>query len=290
MSLAYSMPLAPTTLKNYTAALSRLEKAGQLNYDGPNNTILLHSTLIEYLTKRVVNPGSRKVYIYAILNEIKDWSEEAKAPYVKIGKELSDTCAKLAVSQTLKESRAVNMLDWYNVTILYTKAKRILSPEDFLIYCLYTLNPPVRADYVNMPVIYHYGTTPRTDVTKNYCVVHNEEAYFVFNVYKTAKAYGQTIVSLDPILFEMVKDIPNHTMLLPAITTENMLSKRVMSIFNTLANKKMGIGLLRHSFITTYLKTIRRIIDKEAIANKMMHSWIQQEAYHIITDDDEPFT
>lgn len=281
------MELAPATLRTYRCAIHKLELAGYIDFAGENNSIQLNSTLPEYLTKEIVNQGSRKVYVSAILNEIRNWTAEQKKPYTDMAQSLRKSCSQEAVSQTLKEHRTKQMLKWFDVLALNNKAKEALSPQDYLIYCLYTLQPPVRADYANMKIIKYYSKKYKDDTTQNYCLLHKDTGKFIFNVYKTAKRYGQVIVDIDDDLLGLIqRTCTGASVLLPGVNTNNTLSKRVISIFETLAGKKMGIGLLRHSYITSYLATTHRITDKAILAYCMMHSWVQQEAYHIISDDE----
>jgi hypothetical protein len=70
--------------------------------------------------------------------------------------------------------------------------------------------------------------------------------------------------------------------------TENNLGKRVTAIFEKLCDKKMSINLLRHSYIKHFLSTKRSILEREALALKMLHSTGLQEKYDIIHLQDDP--
>ena len=70
--------------------------------------------------------------------------------------------------------------------------------------------------------------------------------------------------------------------------TENNLGKRVTAIFEKLCDKKMSINLLRHSYIKHFLNTKRSILEREALALKMLHSTGLQEKYDIIQLQDDP--
>lgn len=287
-SVITRMNLSPETLRTYKSVIDKLETLEHIDFDGPNHTIRLHSTLMHYLNTHIPNPGSRKVYVSAILNEIRSWPAEAKKPYIDLNASLRKTTAQTAISQTLKEARKTNMLAWHNVLALKKKALETLTPEDFLIYCLYTLAPPVRADYAEMPVVGYYGKTHKNDIKKNYCVMHDRNGYFIFNKYKTEKKYGQLKIPIPSELYTVIKERVNvGELLLPSVSSPSTLSKRVMTIFTKLSGKAMGIGLLRHSYITTYLSTVQRITDKADLAMRMMHSWVTQETYHIISSDEE---
>jgi hypothetical protein len=273
------MSLSALTLYQYKSLLHRLEIAGQLDFTGPTGSVRLSSTLPEYLKKEVQNPGTRKSYVSAILHVLKGRSEKERKPYTDM---LSKLWSEIKKPQTLGGERHDEMLSWKDVLSLRNDAKDKLSPEEYLTYCLYTLNPPARADYAGMELSAKYTIGMRRDRTKNYCILGDKNAYFIFNVYKTATKHGQVRVDASPELFQVLRDTTQVSSgQLLSVQTPNALTKRVIRIFEKLSGKKMGIGLLRHSFITDYLAQPRPIQEKEIVARKMMHTWITQETYHI---------
>ncbi len=279
------MALASKTIKLYDSILLKLQRDSQLQRY-PDGTIKLFETLPEYLTKHVININSRRIYLYAIIHAIRDWPEENKKVYRDMANDLQKSCAELGIKQQLPDKRANNMLKWSEVLDLKSKAKDMLPKQDYLIYCLYTLQPPVRADYVNMSIRKYLTDSVQKDISRNYCILQ-EHSYFIFNQYKTAKTYGQIKIPICDELADIIKSTCANKKELLSINTSGHLSTQVIRIFDRISGKKMGIGLLRHSFITKYLSTARTILHKESIARQMMHSWVLQEMYHIISDDEE---
>jgi integrase len=275
------MPLAATTIKNYASVINALTNLGHI-LPGPPPVLL--PSLLDAI-KSVENPQTRKSKLSAVLDLIRDRSEAEKKPYKDVFAIAKKACDELAKSQTLPPVRLAKMLSWSEVLALKSKAKD-LDPEDYLIYCLYTLNAPVRADYVDMLVVDKYTAKHKADVSRNYCVINKDKGYFVFNQHKTMQTYGQVIVPIHKELLEIIKETCNTDDDLLSQKTPGDLSQIVIRIFNKLSGKQMGIGLLRHSFISEYLLKTRRIVDKDAIAKTMMHTYVTQETYAVIDDSD----
>ena len=280
----FSKPISDSTKRQHASILAVLESKGQI--ERVDGNIVLHKTLLEFLKLEIGNPNTRKNYLGAVLRAATTTPPEELKPYVDLYKTTTDWLRGQRVSQTLPHHRLENMLKWSEVLQLRGKAETDLSGEDLLTYFLYTLNPPVRADYANMLVVKSWSKTRRADTTRNYLVWHDDHAYFVFNVFKTSKTYGQVKVDVSDELYAALQGrIVIGSLLLPSTKTPTMLSKRVISVMQKLCGKQMGIGLLRHSYITTFLSNRVRLIEKMALAHSMMHSWTQQEEYHIIEND-----
>jgi len=165
---------------------------------------------------------------------------------------------------------------WTAVQALQPKALAELSSEDYLIYSLYTFVPPVRADYCGMV----FTSKPGDDLsTKNYILTSEGDWFFVFNDYKTQKTYGQVKNIIPDDLKEILKTHEADGSILNL--SENALTKRVISVFKKLGVQTSITGL-RHSFITHFLSKKRSILEKEVIAQMMMHSTGLQERYDIL--------
>ena len=282
----FSKPISDSTKRQHASILAVLESKGQI--ERVDGNIVLHKTLLEFLKLEIGNPNTRKNYLGAVLRAATTTPPEELKPYVELYKTTTSWLKRQSISQTLPAHRVEKMLSWSSVLGLKAKAETELVPEDYLIYCLYTMNPPVRADYANMEVIKSWSKTRREDTTRNYLLLHGKSGEFIFNVYKDSVNKGQVRVKLSPALFAVVKSHARvGTPLLPSITTPTMLSKRVIQIMEKLSGKQMGIGLLRHSYITSYLSSDHpvRIVEKMETARKMMHSYVQQEQYHVIESD-----
>jgi hypothetical protein len=206
-------------------------------------------------------------FLSAILHSLGD--SPASVPYQEEAKRLKVLRDARQKSQALDKE----VVPWLDILALEPKALTDLSSEDYLIYSLYTLVPPVRADYNDLPFC-------KEPFEGNYISTAQPVWFFVFNQYKTSKTYGQITNRIPDRLQEILKPYEADRNILSRMT-ENALTKRVISVF-----KKLGVATsitgLRHSYITHYLKQKRSILEREETARQMMHSTSLQERYDIL--------
>lgn len=186
-------------------------------------------------------------------------------------------------SQTLPQEKKSNMLEWSEVLALKESAKEKLSDADHLLYCLYTMTPPLRADYDE---IYIKTSIRGLLDNKNYLIISKDKSKwkFIFTHYKTAKTFGKMTLpipnDLAIVISSYIGEEPYPTTLFGNyIPSPNALSKKIVRIFKTLCDKTMGINLLRHSYITDFYKIPRSIKEKKVISDMMLHSYTVAETY-----------
>lgn len=154
----------------------------------------------------------------------------------------------------------------------------------YLIVSLYTDTSPRRnQDYMKMVVVKKWDDKMPTDV--NYLDLTGDR--FVFNVYKTARKYGQHIVNipaeLRTTLNKYLKYHPNKsskwTTPQPFLVTGNGKTltavNAITRILNKWFGKNVGSSLLRH----IYLSGKYNIDEMKQDALDMGHSVEQQKAY-----------
>jgi len=178
--------------------------------------------------------------------------------------------------QTIDEKR--NWIDWDDI-LKYTNDN--WTSKDKLIKALYTCIPPRRLEYGNLIL-----TDDNTfDDDKNYLVLIGNEPYFILlNRYKTYKKYGTYIINLQNKEVDELKYL-NYKSLLDAIKLylkENIIKngdylfgKKYESDFGKElnkvwegTNKNISVDLLRHSFITDFVKKIRHSKVNDAFLKK----------------------
>lgn len=156
---------------------------------------------------------------------------------------------------------------------------------DHLIVSLYTYIPPRRREYYNM--IVSFNKPESYDKRLNYVIVpEDDNAFFVFNEYKTKSTYGEQIIELPSALDNIVRmyiilnRIIEGDKLIPVKTPTNM-TKRVQHAFAKGFDKSISINILRHSYVTHYMNTCQQLtagIIKET-SWKMAHSVEESTMY-----------
>jgi hypothetical protein len=275
--------LAATTIKKYELALKRIEVA--------EKDLSKPAEVIAWIKSLGVGDTSQKVYYSAIKYYLaqpprvfpEEYQEELNRLY-KLQNEKDG-------NQQLSEKQQTNFVPFADLLAVQERlaAKEDKSDgdqKDLLIASLYTLQPPVRADYGEMKV-FARRSSKRTGNELIYGQ-KNKPAYFVFREYKTAKTYGAVEVRVAPALlsvitgwFEHLGKTPKH--LLGRPVTSNDLLGLINHAFRS-TKKDIGVNLLRHAYITNFMKTPRTIKEREELAMKMLHDKDTQEKYAVASE------
>jgi len=283
-----SKTIGAESKKKYDQALARIKTAGYdaekqpkeviewIKKQGGNSAQLVYYSALKYPFKEALRAGNEKSkFPEAYQNEIDRLAAE------------KNTKSK---SQTLTENQKPNYLPLTDLLAvqerLGAKAEKSDGDQkDLLIASLYTLQPPVRADYGEMKVF-----AKRSNKRKGNELIYGQKkgAYFVFREYKTAKTYGDVEVRVAPALlsvitgwFEHLGKTPKH--LLGRPVTPNDLLGLINHAFRS-TKKDIGVNLLRHAYITDFMKTPRTIKEREELAMKMLHDKDTQEKYAVASE------
>ena len=225
------------------------------------NKVKAHSTTAE----------TERSYYTAVLSTLSRIDKDKYKSLIDTYRALQNTTQKDVLKirqtniQTIDEKR--NWIDWDDI-VKYTNDN--WTSKDKLIKALYTCIPPRRLEYGNL-ILTEENTF---DITKNYLVMIGKEPYFILlNRYKTYKKYGTYIINLQNKEVDELNYL-NYKSLLDAIKLylkENnikngdyIFGKNYGSDFGKelnkvweLTNKNISVDILRHSFITNFLKKIR---------------------------------
>jgi len=280
------------TTKNYDGFLRRL-RAGL----GKEGTDFLqdHKTVSAWIDALTLSDNSKKAYYVAIkttLREEKKFPEAQTAYDVKF-KALAEGIYNKSKTQTLTKTESEKYLSWDQILAL----KDLIEPkedttdwhtiQDWVIYSLYTMIAPLRADYSPMKF---YDRKPRQD-TGNYLVLRKIKPYFVLHDYKTSSKFGRVERFIPKPLAEILRVWrtinPSDWLLLKSRGGDPMssdtLSQRVIRLFERVANKSAGISMLRHAYITKKRSGKELSYEqKEALSFEMLHSMNTNEMYRRI--------
>jgi len=262
-------------LKNTEAIKAELSKFAPSTQTGYINAMV--SVLSLYADK----PTYKKTYKYwkdiameskSNLKEPNTRSEKQEANWVE-WKDVEAKVAELAkdVSSSLK-SKHITPVQWD--TLVY-----------YVVLSLYTYVPPRRnQDYSQMYVVKKWE--PDMDKSKNYYDLTTHQ--FVFNKYKTARAYGVQKVEVPEVLQNVLSTyIKRHPLNRPGTKEFRLLThidgtelnqvNGITRILNRIFGKKVGISMLRHSYLTG--KYGSEMGEMKADAEAMGHSLSEQKDY-----------
>lgn len=157
--------------------------------------------------------------------------------------------------------------------------------QDAALMACYVYQPPRRLDFSPMKVVARQSKT----IKENYLSVSPKKMTFVFQDYKTAKTYGiqKQIVpqKLEAVLRQWL-DLNSSGWLFTTHEgtpmTEANLSAHLIRLFERQTGKKIGVDILRHSFISHLREGEMPLKQKQALAKKMGHSVATNELYRRI--------
>jgi len=188
----------------------------------------------------------------------------------------------------LTKREQANFLPW-------AKIKKIKpdNVHDEALIGLYTLLPPRRLEYRIMKL-----TTSEEDLDNkfNYLLLNgrNKPVKVIFLNYKTSSKFGKQEFSLSRVLSGKLKayiieaGLNDGDFLFGKSKTEayKSFSSYVTKVFKKYTGKSLSVNLLRHSFISWYLKKTHSLAEQKVVANKMGHSVMMQLKYNRLDASD----
>lgn len=247
------------------------------------------SEVLKWFDTQKFSNSTQKVYLSAIKNETKD----------KFAKELQDKLNELYkkqnekdLEQKLTDKQEQNFVKWEDLVAVQKKLAALENKSEskwrqYIVTSLYTLTPPVRADYGEMQVFTKYDKK-RTGNE----LIWNKSPKFIFRVYKTAKTYGEVKLSIPKPLQNVIREWFDHLGGVPKYllgdtpSNPNTLAVYIQNTFRKHTGKDVGVSLIRHSYITHMFPKLKTLKQKQDLSTKMLHSRDLQEKYVSIKDMD----
>jgi hypothetical protein len=242
-------PISDSSIKLYIRNLQKLndnKPLKNLTFLKDNNAI--NQKLEEY------KPNTKRSYLISIVSSLATEPSLKKLydKYFKMMVELSGEIRKTPTEE-MNEQQKKNWIDWDEVIKVYndlkTKVeelpKKVKNEEQyntllhFLILSLYVLVPPRRnVDYQKM-VIIKGVSEDKQDVN----ILDLSKKQFIFNIYKTSKKHGKTIVDIPNNLYEVpfIVDFQGNP-----LTNINSITYMLNNIFK----KRIGSSMMRHIYLS----------------------------------------
>ena len=267
------------SLRTYTRMINILRKAFDIP-DGEIEFLKDSQKVIDWIEGSKYALNSKKAIYIAIVGTLKSDESFDLEPYRSKMDSYNKEVVANYETQTLSKSEETKYLPWTQILDAVEKARvaveDIWTLQEYVILALYTLMPPVRLDYGEMKVVPVEPDQP----VGNYLVwsAQHKKPYFYFSDYKTFKVYGVMKIQLCPALVKVLEEwlaYPDQYLLvdkqggpLGAVA----LGQLIISTFHKHCGKKVGVSMLRHSYIS-YVRAKELPIKKsDALAHQMMHS------------------
>ena len=264
------------SLRTYTRMINILRKAFGLPED--NIEFLKDSKrVIDWIESSKYALNSKKAIYIAIVGTLKTNESFDLKPYRDQMDSANTQVSDNYNLQMLSKSEETKYLEWSQILDTVEKARLavedIWTLQEYVLLALYTLQAPARLDYGEMKVVLVEPAKP----VGNY-LVWSKKPYFYFSEYKTFKVYGVMKIELSPALANVLEEwlpyIYQHLLEdrqgapLGAVASGQL----IISTFQKFCGKKVGVSMLRHSYIS-YVRAAELPIKKsDALARMMMHS------------------
>lgn len=99
---------------------------------------------------------------------------------------------------------------------------------------------------------------------------------FYFNVYKTAKSFGEQKivlpVDIDKMVKKYIKKIDNEYFFFNSKTGNKLTSPNITLMINSIFGKKISVNMLRHFYLSNKYKDVPALLEMEDTAKAMGHS------------------
>ena len=287
-------PISDSSIKLYVRNLEKL------NGNKPLKSLVFLKN-IDGVSKQLeaYKPNTQRSYLISIVSSL------ATEPKLK---KLYDTYFKMMIdlageirsvpSEEMNEQQKKNWIDWDEVLKVYndlkTQAealpKKIKTEEQYntllhyVVLSLYVLVPPRRnVDYMKMVICKNENTD---DETINILDLNKKQ--FIFNIYKTAKNHGKTIIDIPNELMEVIDlYVKHHKMAkgkkfcIPFLVDYNDKPlaniNSITYIINKIFKKKIGSSMLRHIYLTG--KYGDELKERQKDANMMGHTTETAQTY-----------
>ena len=279
-----SVDIQLTKLTNLRKNITGIDDCNELDFSFLSDT----KNVLNYIDSNYHTLKSRNSQIQGIASilQILPGSDKLYKFYSKISVDRQVGITVNTDENTLSAKEKLNMLPWKDIKKIY---KKVADDYHKALIGIYVLIPPRRdMDYSQMTVI----NKEPDDTEFNYLVVdkHNIPSKMIFNVYKTAKFYGQQVIKVPKTLQTVLKkyidlyQVKNNKPLFPTHggTHYKKISELISNIFKLYSDKHITINGLRHSYISDFLAKNPSTAQKKKVATAMANSILVQMDYNKI--------
>jgi len=272
------------SIRTYCSLISNLAKQMNLTLEKPADVIQHYKDILEAL--KDLPPRTRKTRLAALVVFIDKHanSEHAVETFRKQMLEDISVVDKENDEQQMTERQKEGLMSMKDIKSRYNLLKKEVTPllkletldkRQFqrvqlyvLLSCLLLIPPRRSLDWTEFKL-------RNTTDADNYMKIQDRKAYLVFNVYKTARKYGQQLVVVPPTLRTLLtkwKKLNPHDYLLMNVSQQNKItSATITQLLHEFFERPLSTSMLRHIFLTEEYKDMPAIKEIKQRAHDMGH-------------------
>jgi len=261
----------------------------EMNYinDNIGNTI-------DQLRTHYKNDNTFKAYtniLTVISSHLKTINKSIHQTLTKTGIYINKKVQELREDNVLDDTDRNKIIDLDEATIIKNISK-LHRTDDILLYALYTLQPARRLDYRNVKITNETDINKLKDPSTNYLIASSHPYKFVFNDYKTYKAYGQQVIPVENKTLNILIDhyinekrLKNGDYLFSLLRNKrevikgSVFSKKISDVFYKVYGVPISVRYLRMSWATHFYKTNPSVKQIKEFADYMAHSSSESALY-----------
>lgn len=252
-----------------------------------------HIEIEKLIEKKYSNLNTKKSH-YTTLAKIFQLMQNVQL-YEKYKKKYLNIIDEIKIEIPKQQISGNKILNWVPYDIIIKKRNELekdtkKDPNNiflhfqYLVLCLYTLEPPIRQEYKNMMII---NRADQNDKINNFLLHTNTKSFIIINNDKVSKHYEAATFNLSnrlhKIISKSLKMFPRKY-ILSLITNPNSpinkqgFEKLLKSIFNDV---HLSVDILRASYITEFYSHPQvSLQEKIALAKRMRHSQKTAEDFY----------
>lgn len=270
-----------TTIK---ASIKKIENLHQKMFKKPFKSYAWTkqtNKVLQFIIKEFENKNTAISYLSSLASILMVFEgyEKAYKFYSEKSIEMRQEHNKITDENKLTDREKEHYLNWEDVMEIH---KAELNSKEKALISIYTLQPPRRLDYRLMRI------SEKNDLDTQFNYYNTESKEFIFNNYKTNKKFKQQIFKISNKLAEILDKHIKEAKLQDGDflfgktpTTEyKSFSNQITKIFKQHLGKNISVNLLRHSYISNFLKQPDlTVAARKEVGNKMAHSIETQLKY-----------
>jgi hypothetical protein len=197
------------------------------------------------------------------------------------------TWTKIDTAQEPTERQEAKFAKWEDILTFRDTYRDQMSEDEYFLLCLYTMWPPVRADYTPMKVV---ARKPRVlEDGVNYLLLRKKSVAVLFHSYKTSKKYGDILrrmpKPLERVTRAWIQNHPGTYLFQDADGTPwqpQRLGSTVRRPFQRIHGMDTGITMIRHAYSTFVNRGMPALSELQKRSAGMLHSMATNQTYRFL--------